>query len=377
MKVIHPFCISAEGYGLERNILCTLPGLVKQGIDTVALAVTEQRTGATVSEDFAARLDEANVRLVTTTVEGRLPFKLAKRFSAIFTREQPDIIHSHGYKCDLATLLATTGDAVRMTTVHGWCSRTAKERFYEWLNVQCCKRLDATVVFCEDYRGRLTRRGVPEERLFVVPVGLDTAVVPEDAVDYRQAWGLPPDAVVVAQIGRLSPEKQPEMFVRIAAALAPDFPEARFVLVGDGWMRDALAEQIRELGVSDRVLLAGYVHGMTNVLNALDLVVSCSKTEAMPRTLLEAGLAELPVVATAVGGSPDIVVDEVTGFIRPAEDEAGLREAMGELLENAERRRAMGRAALHHVQERFNTQTCSEALAKLYDALMFRRKEDA
>ena len=159
MNVIHLFRTGGPGYGLERNILCTLPGLVEQGVETVGLAVTEARVGP-VPDAFAAQLDAAGVRLVRVESSGRLPFGLAHRLGRLFDRERPDILHSHGYKCDLAMLLARTGDAVRMTTVHGWCSRTRKERFYEWLNVQGCKRMDAVVVFCEDYKRRLVARGV-------------------------------------------------------------------------------------------------------------------------------------------------------------------------------------------------------------------------
>jgi len=370
VKVIHPFRTGGAGYGLERNILCTLPGLVDRGIEAVALAVTEPRSGP-VSPEFAAQLDAAGVRLVTIAAEGRLPCRLARRMSEVFGDEAPDVIHSHDYKCDLAMLWAKTGDAARMTTVHGWCSRTAKERFYEWLNVRCCKRMDRVIVFCEDYRRRLTKRGVPGRIIRVVPVGLDARVVPGDGADLREAWGVPDDAVVVAQIGRLSREKGPDLFVRVAAELSETLPQARFVLVGDGLMRDKLEAQ------GAPVLFAGYVRHMADVLRAVDIAVNCSLTEAIPRTVLEAGSAGIPVVATRVGGIPDAVEDGVTGILCDPGDAAAVAAAITKLAEDPALRAALGAAAKERVGTVFSIAACSERLAEAYESVLKERKDRA
>lgn len=366
MKVVHPFRTGSNGYGLERNILCTLPGLVEQGIDTVALAVTEPRSGP-ADEEFRARLEQADVRMVAVEIRGRLPFRLARSLSEVFEAERPDVIHSHGYKCDLAMLLAGTGAAPRMTTVHGWCSRTPKERFYEWLDVQCCKRMDAVVVFCEDYRGRLTRRGVPADRIHVAPVGLDPGMVPAGDVDFRERWDVPPDGVLVVDVGRLSREKRPDVFARATAALAPEFPDARFVLVGDGPMRPELSAG------PGPVHCAGYVREIGDVWRAADVAVNCSVTEALPRSLLEAAAAGVPAVATDVGGIPDAVVDGETGLLCPPDDPGALADAIGRLIREPELRVRLGRAAKERVQTVFSVEACSRNLASLYRRLLEER----
>lgn len=353
---------------MERNILCTLPGLVRLGLDVVAAAITEERSGP-VSETFAAQLDAAGVRLVTVECEGRLPFKLARRLSDVFRGENPDVIHSHDYKCDLAMLWSKTGDARRMTTVHGWCSRNAKERFYEWLNVQCCKRMDMVIVFCEDYRRRLVSRGVPERLVSVVPVGLDTNVLPREGIDFRERWGVSKDGIVVAQLGRLSSEKHPEVFVRVAEELSARFPQAKFVLVGDGEMLDDLKEQ------TGAVVFAGYVRAMADVLEAVDIAVNCSSTEAIPRTLLEAGSAGVAVVATAVGGVPDAIEDGVTGILCPPGDAESIKAGVARLIEDVELRLTMGAAAHERVAGVFGVDACSQRLAEVYESLVNQRGE--
>ncbi len=369
MKVIHPFRTEPAGYGRERNILCTLPGLVKHNVDAIALAITEQRSGS-ISEAFAAQLEQAGVRLVTVESEGWLPFKLARRMSEVFEAEKADIIHSHDYKSDLAMLLAKTAGAVRMNTVHGWCSRDAKERFYEWLNVQCCKRMDAVVVFCEDYKQRVTRRGVPERLVHVVPVGFDPAVVPREGIDFRKEWGIADGAVVVAQLGRLSKEKHPEVFVQVARNLSQRFPQARFVLVGDGEMREELEQRVKSLDKSNVVIFAGYVSAMADVLDAIDIAVNCSSTEAIPRTLLEAGSAGRPVVATAVGGVPDAIADGKTGILAPPGDVEAIKAAVARLVEDAALRSRMGIAAQEHVHTVFGVEACSQRLIEAYRSLI-------
>lgn len=369
MKVIHLFRTSTAGYGLERNVLCTLPGLLERGIETVAVAVLEERADSPPPE-FVKQLAGAGVRCIAIESSGRLPFALARRFSDIFRAEAPDIIHSHGYKCDLAMLLAETGGAVRMTTVHGWLSRNVRERFYEWVNVQCCKRLDRVIVFCEDYRRRLVSRGVGEHLVRVIPVGLDTDAVPREDTDCRERWGVPQGGVLVAQLGRLSREKHPETFVRIAVRLSDEFPDARFVLVGDGAMRAKLEHAIASAGKSDAIILAGYVVGMADVIDAVDIVVCCSSTEGVPRTLLEAGAGAVPVVATDVGGVPDAVDDGVTGIICPPGDVHAIEDGIRRLIKDAGLRATMGAAARDHVATVFSVDTCSQRLIDDYEILL-------
>ena len=367
MKVVHLFRTSSQGYGLERNILCTLPGLAQRGAETVAVAVTERDSGH-APRDFVRQLEAAGVRFITVPSGGRLPFKLAGSLSKIFAAETPQILHSHGYKCDLAMLLAETGDAVRMTTVHGWLSRTWRERFYEWVNVKSCRRMDLVIVFCEDYKRRLLSRGVPEHLVRVVPVGMDLGVVPEAKIDFRERWGVPDDGILIAQLGRLSPEKGPDLFVKVAIRLSERFPQARFALVGTGVMLDHLRRQAA--GRPSSILFAGHVHEMADVLEAVDVAVNCSSTEGLPRSLLEAGAAGVPAVATAIGGVPDVIVHGATGILCPAGDVGTLETGVAHLIEDVEVRRRMGATAQQRVRTVFSTETCTDHLIETYNLLL-------
>jgi len=196
------------------------------------------------------------------------------------------------------------------------------------------------------------------------------AVVPREGRDFRAEWDVPEDGAIVAQIGRLSPEKHPETFVEIAARLAKRFPEARFVLVGDGGLCEGLTRRIESLGLAGTIRTTGYVHGIADVLDAVDVAVNCSSTEGIPRTLLEAGASGVPAVAPAVGGVPDAIDDGVTGILCPPGDGAAIEAGVARLLDAPGLRRSMGNAAREHVTRMFGVAACSRRLVDEYEALL-------
>jgi len=127
--------------------------------------------------------------------------------------------------------------------------------------------------------------------------------------------GIPEDAVLVGQIGRLSPEKGPDVFLRAALAAHGSAPDVHFVLVGEGPLRADLQELVARLGLASRVHFAGLRQDMASVYAELDIVVSASRSEAMPLALLEAMSCGLPVVATRVGGVPDLIQPGLSGWL--------------------------------------------------------------
>jgi len=369
LKVIHVFRAGGDGYGLERNIVCTLPGLVMQGIEVVALMVVETRAGWS-GWRVADHLARAGIRIYEVQVASRLPLTLSRDLAAVFKAEAPDIIHSHDYKCDLAILVANTYRAAVMTTVHGWCSRTRRERLYEWLELQCCKRMDAVIVFCAEYKRRVVAGGVADGAIHIAPVGVDLTTIPRGGGGVlRERWGVPRGAVLIAQVGRLSQEKRPEVFVEMATDLSARFLGARFVLVGAGGMIGELRRRVALTGRRDAIVFAGYVDSVGDVFDTVDIVVSCSSTEAVPRTLLESSAAGLPVVATAVGGVADIVEDGVTGILCQPGDAEAITKGVARLIGDAVLRRRFGAAARERVARKFSIAACSKRLVEVYESL--------
>jgi glycosyltransferase involved in cell wall biosynthesis len=171
----------------------------------------------------------------------------------------------------------------------------------------------------------------------------------------------------VGAVGRLSPEKGFDVFVRAAAIVARHRPDVSFVLYGEGPLRPALEELIRREGLVGRFVLGGFRQDLPAVLPQLDVAVSSSHTEGLPVALLEAMAAGLPVVATRVGGTPEVVADGVTGLLVPPNDPAALAAKVMALLDDP-RRAAMGEAGRRRVRDEFTF----EAMAERYERLFAR-----
>jgi L-malate glycosyltransferase len=216
---------------------------------------------------------------------------------------------------------------------------------------------------------RLAKEGVPKTKLTVIPNGLSPGAFLE-AVP-----ALPPEPGVmrIGMIARMSDRaKNHALFLRAAARVASRFPLAEFVLVGDGPFHKEWEELARQLGIGPRTRFLGERHDIASVLAALDVVVSPSRSESLSNTILEAMAAGRPVVATRVGGNPELVRDRETGLLVAPEDEGALANALETVLaspdlarkwgENA-RRIANANYTLDHARGRFE-QLYMDLLAK-------------
>lgn len=226
--------------------------------------------------------------------------------------------------------------------------------------------------------------GLAPAQLSCVPNGVDTHRFrprsPADAeagvASVRERLGLAADVPLVGFIGRLSPEKGPEVFLRAALQLRERCPAAHFVLLGDGPMREMAADFIERHQLRDRVHLAGLLDDMPVHLRSLDLVVSTSHSEAMPLALMEAMASGVPVVATRVGGVPDMVVAGHTGWLTGAGDPNGIAHFVARLLDQPEERRAFGDAARQRAERQMSLDQSVQQVEQLYDRLAGAHQQD-
>lgn len=211
----------------------------------------------------------------------------------------------------------------------------------------------------------------PLTRIAVIPNGIDLARVafPPPGPAFKLADSRP----VIGAIGRLSVKKGQADLVAAAARVLAHVPEARIVLVGDGPLAGALAEQARSLGLADRVRFVGGVADAARWLPALDVYVLPSHVEGMSNGLIEAMAAGRPIVATDAGGNTENVVDGESGFIVPPRSPDRLADAILTLLKDPERARAMGEAARTRACQHFTAETMVARMEALYRARLARR----
>jgi glycosyltransferase involved in cell wall biosynthesis len=214
---------------------------------------------------------------------------------------------------------------------------------------------------------QLRREGLPQRRIAVIPNGLDLSLynVRSDRREIRR----------VIMVANLRPEKGHDTLLAAVPAIAHFQPNLEIVLVGDGPLRSALAENIIRRGLRGRVTLAGERQDIPSLLDASDLFVLPSTSEAFPNAVLEAMASGLPVLATRVGGIPELIESGRNGVLVDPRDPSALASAAIDLIRNPERAFAMGAAARAHVHERYSFDRMVESFAQLYDSALGRAQE--
>ena len=191
-----------------------------------------------------------------------------------------------------------------------------------------------------------------------------------DPREIRRELGLRDSVPVVCVLAALRPEKDLQTFLGAAARVGKEMPEAQFLVIGDGTERSKLERCAVDLGLSDRVSFLGDQTEVANLLAAVDVCVLSSLTESLPNAVLEAMSMGRPVVATDVGGIPELVADGETGYLVPSRDTEAMAHRILELLQNMERRSAMGQAGLKRAQKQFNPEVIKLQFESLYDRLL-------
>lgn len=269
-----------------------------------------------------------------------------------------DIVHSHEYKSDLvAWLLARTSPVPIMSTVHGWITNSSKSRAVVGLSQRALRGFGRVAAVSDETRRKVLACGVSSERVVVLHNAVVTANYNRDRQPrgfLRSRFDLPPGARIVGNVGRLSPEKGQADFLLGAAAIAASHPDAYFVLVGDGPSRAALERQSVELGLGGRVRFTGHLSDVRPAYRDLDVLALTSHTEGFPNVVLEAMCMDVPVLATAVGGTGEVVEDGVTGVLIGAGQPAAIATGLDRLLRDPDGANALAAAGKRRVEREFS-----------------------
>lgn len=222
--------------------------------------------------------------------------------------------------------------------------------------------LDAVVAVYEQGRRNLVDKGIPKRKAFCIPNGIkiprDGGVARESGMPPKRPAGIPEDGTMLLFVGQIIEWKGVRELLQATATVLERFPEVHLVCVGDGPMLDTVRELATELGIQETVTWTGRRKDVPAIMRAADVFLSPSYSEGSPKVILEAGLANLPVVATAVGGTPEIVADGRSGYLVPPRDAGALADAICRMLSDMDRAREMGLELGKTVRTRYRWEDC-------------------
>jgi len=300
----------------------------------------------TVDHPFVAALAGDGIESAVVRVGAKGYLKEWRSLRRLMRQQQPNVVHTHGYRSDvIGGLAAASARIPRVTTVHGFTGGNAKNRANEWLQVRSYYAFSAVVAVSQQIGQRLRNAGVPDRLIRTIPNAIDPriAAAPRDAA--RARIGALADEFVIGWVGRMSSEKGPDVLVEALQSVKQPF---KCTFIGDGPDRSQLGGRIAKLGLDSSVCWTGVVPDAASLFSAFDVFVLSSRTEGIPIVLLEAMRANVPIVATRVGGVPEML-DETEALLVPSEQPAALAKAIesvrGDAL-SAKRRAEAARARL-------------------------------
>ncbi len=257
---------------------------------------------------------------------------------------------------------------------HFRCSRP-KEQLPAWkMRAYLMHRADRIIAVSESQRAIFSDIPEVHDRFMVIPNGLDvTKFQPTDPGRFRKSCGIAEDAFLVGMVGPVSEHKGVEEFLRAAAIILKQHPSTRFAIVGPDRPRSftiRMQSLVSELGIADRVIFTGFRHDIPNVMADLDLLVTPSRVEAFGRVLLEAMAIGTPIVASRVGGIPEIVSSEELGLLVPPRDAAGFAEAILRMLNDESFRKHLAANARLHVENEYSIQAHSRRVEAVYEQFL-------
>lgn len=295
----------------------------------------------------------------------------------LFRESAFDVVHTHSSKAGVLGRLAAwrARAPVVVHTVHGQAFHPYqaqwRNRLYILLERLAARRCHHIFAVAQAMVDQCVNAGVAErEKYSVVYSGMElqsyATAVPDPAL--RAHLGIPPEAPVIGKIARLFDLKGHDVLLEAAARIVPEFPDARFLLVGDGLRRTELEEKASNLGISANVVFAGLVPPSTipKYVALMDILAHFSLREGLPRTVVQALAGGIPAVAFDLDGTPEVIETDQTGILCPPGDADSAADALLKLLRNPQMRRRMGEEGQKRVQQQFDSKTMVKQLENAY-----------
>jgi glycosyltransferase involved in cell wall biosynthesis len=360
------YCIDSLAVGgTELNAIRTLEAFDREQFEFTVFHL--HRDGA-----LRARYEALGVRMVHLPISRLYAPRTARqgwRFARLLRHYAVQVVHTHDLYTNILAVPWARLAGRQVIASRRWLYDAPRPGLVP-LNRWACKLADRILANSSAVAGVLAEEGVRTAKIVRIPnfVGARAfaRLAPDERAAQRRAWGVPEDAFVVGSVARLAAVKNHQMLLRALCGLSA---QIHVLLIGDGPTRAALARLADELGIGARVHFAGEILAVNNLHQYLDVSVLCSRSEGFPNAVLEALAAQVPVVATAVGGVTDIVTDGESGLLVAVDDVDALRARLQALATDAALRRRLAVAGVARAQSTYSEGAVMSQLAGLYQEL--------
>lgn len=366
VRVIHVIDDLGLG-GAQRQLVELVKALPRDRYDLHVVSLSTTKT------DYARTLQAAGVCLTQIPQSGKWDGRCFSMLSKLIKTGKPSIVHTWLFTADLYGRMAAWVAHVPVIISAVRSVEPDKPAHYVVVDRVLRNITSAFTVNARAIGEVLTaREHVPIGKIHTIYNGLDLRALDPSRVNgaIRRAIGVGADVPLVGIVGRLAPVKDHATFLRAAAHVHRDAPQARFLIVGNGPLRGALEQLSQSLGLSGVVRFLDSQADVAEVFAALDLAVVSSRYEGCSNVILEAMAMGKPVIATAVGGNPELVTPGRTGLLVPVGDADRLAEAILTLVRDRPSARAMGQAGRQRIEAEFTLERMMRQTEQLYRQLM-------
>ena len=363
MKILH--IISSGGmYGAEAVILNMSRALHEDG-HTSVLGVFSNSANPNLQLHEAAAREGVGSTLIPCN--GQLDRTVPQSIRELAKSTRADVVHAHGYKADIYTWVALRGTGIPLvSTCHTWYDNNPAVTLYGKADRLVLRNYAAVVAVSDEVKQRLLKAGVNAERVHLVRNGIDLRPFDNVKPVLRDELALG-NAPLAGLVGRLSVEKGIDIFLRAAERVLTELPTARFVVIGEGADHDKLEALIDELKIRSNATMLGRRDDMPAVYASLDVMVSSSRQEGLPMAILEGMASRRPLIATAVGAVPTVVLDGRSGILVPPEDVELLATEIVSLLRDAAQRERLGTAARQLIEDEYSATRMTADYLRVYE----------
>jgi glycosyltransferase involved in cell wall biosynthesis len=344
--------------GGQNQVLLTVNGLREIGHRAALVAHPDGELRRRAAE---------GLELIPLASRSEMDLSAAWRLARLLKRLRPDVVHAHdAHGVAMASLALSFGGAAQspvLIAARRVDFHLRQNSFSRWKH----RQVDCFVCASDAIRQMLVADGVPAERAVTVHEGIDLDHVrAAPAVNVHEAFWLPHGAPVVGNVAALVPHKGQRHLIEAAHLVVQQMPDVRFLILGEGELREMLERQVREYRLEKHVFLPGFRTDVLGCMKGFDLFVMSSVTEGLGTALLDAMACGKAIVATRTGGIPEVVDDGVTGRLVAPRDHAAMAQAILGLLADEAVRRRMGDAGLARVEARFTVERMVAETAAVY-----------